>query len=395
MPRGEKPIDMSRGPVAQFAVELRELRKRAGGPPYRELAERTRYTQSVLSKAASGEKLPTWAVVHAFVEACDGDLACWEMRWNEVNAHVGDVEENVIDKIRRSTASYGHAGMLMHLAAQSDPNSVASAVMKDMATRGTDEHLTSAEVVAYVAEEMSPRDFDRATTHLMRCATCVRNAAAARPATGRVTVVLVDDHDVVRRGVRQALRREGDIEVVGECDTARMGSLAVRTLRPDVVVLDVNLPDRDGITLCRELRANTTPPPACLMFTAYNQDAVLLNVVKAGAAGFLVKQQPSDDLVKAVRVLGAGGSVLDAVVVEEVHERWLRQLRPLDTLKPIERRVFDLVAEGLSNQEIAQRLYRSEKTVKADVAKVRSKLGFRKRAEIVRYAARMELMRGD
>jgi DNA-binding NarL/FixJ family response regulator len=206
-----------------------------------------------------------------------------------------------------------------------------------------------------------------------------------------ITVLLVDDHEIVRRGLQQLLAVEADITVVGEADTAASAVAAAPVLKPDVVIIDVRLPDGNGVTVCREIRSTTQPPPACLMLTSYSDDEALFGAIMAGAAGYMLKQVSGNDLVAAVRTLAAGGSLLHAGVTETVLQR-LRSGPEEDpryaTLSPQERRILDLIAEGLTNRQIAHRLYLAEKTVKNYVSSLLHKLGFDRRTEAGVYAAR-------
>ncbi len=211
-----------------------------------------------------------------------------------------------------------------------------------------------------------------------------------------ITVFLLDDHEIVRRGIAGLLEAEDDIKVVGEAGTAAAALARIPALRPDVAILDVRLPDGDGVTVCRDVRSAVTPPPACLMLTSYSDDEALFGAIMAGAAGYLLKQVAGVDLVGAVRTIAAGGSLLDPKATAAVLERLRRGAEPEDpryaALSPQERRILDLVADGMTNRQIGAELFLAEKTVKNYVSSLLHKLGFARRTEAAVYAA--ELRRG-
>jgi DNA-binding NarL/FixJ family response regulator len=207
-----------------------------------------------------------------------------------------------------------------------------------------------------------------------------------------ISVFVVDDHEIVRRGIRQLLEIETDIEIVGEASTATTAVAAIPAVRPQVAILDVRLPDGNGVTVCRDIRSAITPPPACLMLTSYSDDEALFGAIMAGAAGYMIKQVSGNDIVSAVRTLGSGGSLLDAGVTASVLNR-LRSGRGHDpryrTLSPQERKILDLIAQGMTNRQIATELYLAEKTVKNYVSTLLHKLGFDRRTEAAVYATRL------
>jgi DNA-binding NarL/FixJ family response regulator len=201
--------------------------------------------------------------------------------------------------------------------------------------------------------------------------------------TETLRVFLLDDHELVRRGVRDMLEAEGDIVVVGEASTAAEAMARVPAVRPQVAVLDVRLPDGDGVTVCRELRS-AMPEVACLMLTSFSDDEALLGAVMAGAAGYVLKEIRSADLVGAVRTVAAGGSLLDARSTARMLER-VREQRaakdPLDALTDQEKRILELIGEGLTNRQIGERMFLAEKTVKNYVSSLLAKLGLQRRTQ--------------
>ncbi|MCX2949818.1 response regulator [Lentzea sp. NEAU-D7] len=206
-----------------------------------------------------------------------------------------------------------------------------------------------------------------------------------------IAVLLVDDHEIVRRGLVQLLAQAEDVDVVGQADSATAAVAQATRLRPDVAIIDVRLPDGDGVTVCREIRSLVQPPPACLMLTSYSDDEALFGAIMAGAAGYMLKEVSGNDLVAAVRTLASGGSLLHAGVTATVLQR-LRGGPEEDpryaALSPQERRILDLIAEGMTNRQIANRLFLAEKTVKNYVSSLLHKLGFDRRTEAGVYAAR-------
>jgi len=211
-----------------------------------------------------------------------------------------------------------------------------------------------------------------------------------------IRVFLVDDHEIVRRGVGSLLDEEDGIEVVGEAGTAAQALARVPALAPDVVVLDVRLPDGDGVTVCREIRS-LLPDTRMLMLTSYSDDEALYGAVMAGASGYILKQIHGTDLVGAVRTVADGRSLLDP----ESTSRMLKRLRedavrkdPLSELTEQERRVLELIGEGLTNREIGARMYLAEKTVKNYVSRVLAKLGMARRTQAAAYAVRISMDQG-
>ncbi|MFD4675755.1 response regulator [Lentzea sp. NPDC058450] len=206
-----------------------------------------------------------------------------------------------------------------------------------------------------------------------------------------IAVLLVDDHEIVRRGLVQLLAQAEDVEVVGQADSAAAAIAQAPRLKPDVAIIDVRLPDGDGVTVCREIRSLVQPPPACLMLTSYSDDEALFGAIMAGASGYMLKEVSGNDLVAAVRTLASGGSLLHAGVTATVLQR-LRGGPEEDpryaALSPQERRILDLIAEGMTNRQIANRLFLAEKTVKNYVSSLLHKLGFDRRTEAGVYAAR-------
>jgi DNA-binding NarL/FixJ family response regulator len=215
--------------------------------------------------------------------------------------------------------------------------------------------------------------------------------AAAGPGQQRISVFIVDDHEVFRRGLRDLLSSEPDIDVAGEAGTAAAALDRIAALRPDVAVLDVRLPDGDGVSVCREIRSEVDGT-ACLMLTGYSDDQALLGAIMAGAAGYVLKQTAGSDLVAAVRTVAAGGSTLDPIAAGRVMDR-LRQgtaaVDPLSALSAQEKRVLALIGEGLTNRQIAQRMVLSEKTAKNYVASLFVKLGLHRRSQAAALAARL------
>ncbi|MFI6845210.1 response regulator transcription factor [Kitasatospora sp. NBC_00085] len=204
-------------------------------------------------------------------------------------------------------------------------------------------------------------------------------------------VFLLDDHEVVRRGVRDLLEAEPDIEVVGEGGTCAQALARVPALRPQVAVLDVRLPDGDGVTVCRELR-DRMPELVCLMLTSFDDDEALLDAIMAGAAGYVLKQVKGADLVAAVRTVASGQSMLDPATTRKLMES-LRHPDESDSeaalsqLTPREREILELVGEGKTNREIGQDLYLAEKTVKNHVSRLLAKLGVERRLQAAVIAA--------
>jgi len=200
--------------------------------------------------------------------------------------------------------------------------------------------------------------------------------------TGVLRVFLLDDHEVVRRGVRELVDGESDMHVVGEAATAAAALATAPGLRPDVAVLDVRLPDGDGIEVCRDLRA-AMPELACLMLTSYADDEALVASVMAGAAGYVLKQIGGQDLVGAVRTVAGGGSLLDPQATSIVLDRLRDQPQddPFATLSSQERRVLELIADGLTNRQIGEHMGLAEKTVKNYVSALLVKLGLQRRTQ--------------
>jgi two-component system, NarL family, response regulator DevR len=206
-----------------------------------------------------------------------------------------------------------------------------------------------------------------------------------------VRIFLLDDHEVVRRGVKDLLESEPGWTVVGEAGTAAEARARVPALRPDVAVLDVRLPDGDGVSVCRDLRS-AMPDLACLMLTSFSDDEALFDAIMAGAAGYVLKEIRGSDLIGAVRTVAGGGSLLDARATARVMER-LRapapQADPLHELTEQERRILELIGEGLTNRQIGERMFLAEKTVKNYVSAVLSKLGLQRRTQVAVLATQL------
>lgn len=203
-----------------------------------------------------------------------------------------------------------------------------------------------------------------------------------------IRVLLVDDHEVVRRGLRELLEDEDDIRVVDEAGGVGEALVRAAASAPDVAVVDVRLPDGGGVELCRELR-ELPKPPRCLVLTAFDDEEALVGAITAGASGYLLKQVRGQDLVNAVREVAAGRSLLDPVTTARVLDRMRRpRVDVLDALTEQERRVLELIGEGLSNRQIAERLFVAEKTVKNHVTAVLSKLGMERRTQAAAWVAR-------
>ncbi|MFK4036105.1 response regulator [Nonomuraea wenchangensis] len=210
-----------------------------------------------------------------------------------------------------------------------------------------------------------------------------------------IHVFLVDDHEVVRRGVAALLDSEGDIEVIGEAGTAESAIARIPALKPDVAVLDVRLPDGNGVDVCREVRSRV-PGLACLMLTSYADDDALFDAVMAGASGYVLKQIHGSDLVGAVRTVASGQSLLDpqttAAMLQRLREQAARK-DPLAALSEQERHILDLIGEGLTNRQIGERLFLAEKTVKNYVSNLLSKLNMQRRTQAAALAARLRTER--
>ncbi|MGV9247775.1 response regulator [Streptomyces sp. NPDC003710] len=210
-----------------------------------------------------------------------------------------------------------------------------------------------------------------------------------------IRVFLLDDHEVVRRGLADLLDAEPDISVVGDADTVEHALARGPALRPHVAVLDVRLPDGDGITVCRELRSRM-PELACLMLTSFDDEDALLDAIMAGASGYVLKQIKGSDLVSAVRTVASGQSMLDPATTA----RLMRSLRAepdeqpavapeLASLSPREREILALIGDGLTNREIGQKLYLSEKTVKNHISRLLAKLGVQRRVQAAVLASHL------
>ncbi|MFE5124781.1 response regulator [Stenotrophomonas sp. NPDC087984] len=211
-------------------------------------------------------------------------------------------------------------------------------------------------------------------------------ATPAAPATP-IRVFVLDDHEVVRRGLHDLLDAEPDIEVVGDAGTVDHALARGPALRPDVAILDVRLPDGDGITVCRELRSRM-PDLACLMLTSFDDDDALLDAIMAGAAGYVLKQIKGSDLVSAVRTVASGQSMLDPATTARLMSTLRGDTAPqeprdevLAGLSPREREILVLIGDGLTNRQIGKRLFLSEKTVKNHISRLLAKLGVERRIQ--------------
>ncbi|MEV6005894.1 response regulator transcription factor [Streptomyces sp. NPDC051976] len=212
-----------------------------------------------------------------------------------------------------------------------------------------------------------------------------------------IRVFLLDDHEVVRRGVHELLSVESDIEIVGEAGNAHEALARIPATHPDVAVLDVRLPDGSGVEVCREVRSHD-PDIKCLMLTSYADDEALFDAIMAGAAGYVLKVIRGHDLIDAIRDVAAGRSLLDPVATAKVLER-LRQGGTrdgreggddrLDVLTDQERRILDLIGEGLTNRQIGEHLHLAEKTVKNYVSSLLGKLDMERRTQAAAYVARL------
>src|SRR6478672_1796991 len=205
-----------------------------------------------------------------------------------------------------------------------------------------------------------------------------------------IRVYLLDDHEIVRRGIRKLLANEGDIVVVGESGLASEAARRIPAARPDVAILDARLPDGSGIDVCREVRSRD-PHIKALILTSYDDDEALFAAIMAGASGYTLKQVKGNDLVDTVRRVAAGQSMLDPSVTAQVLER-VRNGPPVDkdleSLTAQEGRILDLIGEGLTNRQIAEKMFLAEKTVKNYASSMFAKLGLTSRTQAAIFAAK-------
>lgn len=208
-------------------------------------------------------------------------------------------------------------------------------------------------------------------------------------------IFLVDDHEVVRQGVRSVIEAVDGMHVVGEAGTVETALQRIQAVRPDVAVLDVRLPDGSGVELCREIRTHC-PDVACLMLTSYSDDEALFEAIMAGAAGYVLKQVRGSELMAAIQRVANGEQLLDPALTGRVLERLRNPVEPdsrLESLTEQERRVLALIAEGRTNRQIGEALHLAEKTVKNYVSNLLSKLGMDRRTEAAVFAARIDFDR--
>jgi DNA-binding NarL/FixJ family response regulator len=211
------------------------------------------------------------------------------------------------------------------------------------------------------------------------------------PNDGSIRVFLLDDHEVVRRGLRELLEHEDDIEVVGESGSALEAARRMPAMRPNVAVLDARLPDGNGIDVCREVRS-VDPTIKALILTSYDDEEALFSAIMAGASGYILKQIRGGDLIDAIRRVASGQSLLDPAVTQRVLERVRvgpHEPEELRRLTVQERRILELIAEGLTNRQIAEHMYLAEKTVKNYVSSVLAKLGMERRTQAAVFASKM------
>ncbi|WGX95084.1 response regulator transcription factor [Nocardioides sp. L-11A] len=206
-----------------------------------------------------------------------------------------------------------------------------------------------------------------------------------------IRVFLVDDHEVVRRGLRDLLEATGEFEIVGESGTAARATSIIPALRPDVAVLDGRLPDGTGMEVCRDVRS-VDPTIQALILTSYDDDDALFTAILAGAAGYVLKQASSDALVDAVRLVAGGRCLIDPALTARVLDRVRRPGHERDTLAGItdrEQDILELIADGLTNRQIGERLCLAEKTVKNYVSTLLGKLGLERRTQAAVLATRL------
>lgn len=208
----------------------------------------------------------------------------------------------------------------------------------------------------------------------------------------KLKVMLVDDHEIVRQGLRALIEDESDMEVIAEASNGKQAVDMARIHTPQVVVMDIRMPDGGGVEACREIR-DQVPEAQVVMLTSFSDDEALFNSIMAGAAGFVLKQIRGHDLVEAIRSVGAGNSLLDPAVTKRVLERLKKakfeeQDPKLARLSPQEERILEMIAEGRTNRQIAEAIHLSEKTVKNYVSNILQKLEVARRAEAASYISR-------
>ena len=203
----------------------------------------------------------------------------------------------------------------------------------------------------------------------------------------KISVFLLDDHELVRRGLREFLEEEGDLEIVGEAGTAGEALDAIEKSSPRVAIIDVRLPDGNGIEVCREVRSRF-PETDCLILTSYADDQALFDAIVAGAAGYILKETKTADLVRDIRKVASGESLIDPSVTKEVLAQAQRESEMVAELSAQEERILELIGEGLTNRQIGERLHLAEQTVKNYVSRLMAKLGFERRVQAAVYATR-------
>ena len=203
----------------------------------------------------------------------------------------------------------------------------------------------------------------------------------------KISVFLLDDHELVRRGLKEFLEEEGDLEIVGEAGTAAEAVAGISKHPPQVAIIDVRLPDGNGIEVCREVRSRH-PETRCLILTSFSDDQALFDAIVAGASGYVLNETKTSELVANIRKLAAGGTLIDPEVTRDVMARASARASRDAELSPQEERILDLIGEGLTNRQIGERLHLAEQTVKNYVSRLMGKLGFERRVQAAVYASR-------
>ena len=208
----------------------------------------------------------------------------------------------------------------------------------------------------------------------------------------QIRVFLLDDHELVRRGVADLLGVESDITVVGEAGSVAEAMVRIPATKPAVAILDVRLPDGSGVEVCRDIRSQM-PDVKCLMLTSFSDDEALFDAIMAGASGYVLKEIRGNDLVDAIRQIASGKSLLDPALTQKVLERLRRgseEDERLAALSDQERRILELIGEGMTNRQIGEQMHLAEKTVKNYVSSLLAKLGMERRTQAAAFVARMD-----